>query len=174
MSRETMPVNITLPLKLDAFTVAHCEEAVQLTFHSLFGIQPRLLRIDLKNLGVGDHDISGVIGFAQNKMEGVLILGCKKETLLPLIAHFYGEEITELNHKAVDSVGEITNIIFGVVKEKYNRLGYKFEMCLPTVTLGSITPETTCVSGQRLTLIFAIQSGEFSVEMRLMAAEVAA
>lgn len=167
-------MNITNPLKLDAFTVAHCEEAVQLTFHSLFGVQARLVRVDRKNLAGGDHDIAGVIGFAQNCMEGVLTLGCKKETLLPLIGHFYGEEMTELNHKAVDSVGEITNIIFGVVKEKYNRQGYNFQMCLPKVTVGSKTASTAFAQGQRLTLIFAIQSGEFCVEVRLLAAEVAA
>jgi chemotaxis protein CheX len=81
-------------------------------------------------------DVSGVIGMAQNYLEGTLTLCLTFETVRDILPQVIGKSVSVTHEMAVDAVGEITNMIFGQVKADLNRRGYNLKLGIPSVVTG--------------------------------------
>ncbi len=82
------------------------------------------------------HDISGIIGVVQDDLEGTFSLSFSSETVFPILSEFYSKDIKKIDDRAIDSVAELTNVVYGLLKESLNDYGYGFKMCLPIVVMG--------------------------------------
>ncbi len=83
-----------------------------------------------------DHDISGIVGVMQDSLEGTFSLSFKLDTIFHILSGVYRREITKIDDISIDSVGELTNIVYGMLKQQLNEVGFQFKMCLPVVVVG--------------------------------------
>lgn len=80
--------------------------------------------------------LSGVVGFAGDKLNGCLVLRFDKPSILSIVSGMFMEEITEVNTEVVDAVGELTNIVLGSAKGGLHEIGYELGMAQPIVVQG--------------------------------------
>ncbi len=156
-------------LKLDQNAVRDCQMAVDETFSCLFGIRPELKEITGNTEANQYPEISGVMPFIQYKeIEGALKVTFQVESICALMSDFYGEPIEDVNRRVIGGVGEITNIVFGILKEKFNSSGSKIKMCLPEVVVGGDHDIFSSLTSQNLLLDFNHPKGSFTVEILLL------
>ena len=81
-------------------------------------------------------DIAGVVGITSDENRGSLILSFSKSAILEIHNQILGEVETELSQSVADIVGEMSNMIYGSSKSKLNKIGYNFQMSIPTIVSG--------------------------------------
>lgn len=81
-------------------------------------------------------DVSGVIGIAQSQLEGTLTLCLTFETVRDILPQIIGKSVAVTHEMAVDTVGEITNMIFGQIKADMAARGYSLKLGIPCVVTG--------------------------------------
>jgi chemotaxis protein CheX len=81
-------------------------------------------------------DISGIIGLVQAHLDGTLILCVTFETMRDILPKVLGKSVTVTNEMAVDAVGELTNMIFGQVKNELNARKHQIKLGIPCVVTG--------------------------------------
>ena len=81
-------------------------------------------------------DISGIIGMAQQQLEGTLMLCMTFETVHGFLPQVLGQTITITHEMCVDAVGELTNMIFGQVKSELNQRDHQIKLGIPSVVTG--------------------------------------
>jgi chemotaxis protein CheX len=82
-------------------------------------------------------EIAGVVGITSNENRGLLIISFSKEAILAVHNTMLGETETELSQSVVDVVGELSNMIYGASKSELNKMGYNFQMAIPTIAKGT-------------------------------------
>lgn len=141
------------------------EEAVRTTFQELFGSTVALKGTQTVSSPQPGREVSGIIGFVQDELEGVLSIGFPRDTLFKSLSPLYGVTLNSIDEKTVDGVGEITNTIFGIAKASFAKTGFKFQMCIPMVVIGE---GYFIYSYQEIELVrmhFDSDMGEFWVEV---------
>jgi len=81
-------------------------------------------------------DISGIIGMVQKQLEGTLMLCMTFETVRDILPQVLGKSVTITHEMAVDAVGELTNMVFGQVKNELNQRGHQIKLGIPCVVTG--------------------------------------
>jgi CheY-specific phosphatase CheX len=141
------------------------EAAVKETLKELFALDSYMKSSSHAVAPIPNREVQGMIGFVQDQLEGTLSVGFSKDTLFKILTPFYGEELTKVDDRVLDGVGELTNTIFGIVKGVYSAEGFQFDMCLPMVAVGEVY---FLYSYQPLDLVrleFATEHGPFWIEI---------
>ena len=108
-------------------------------------------------------DVSGLIEFKSPPFAGSIYIHLPKEILFHVYEQMVGEKYTELSKDVLDSIGEISNMAYGVAKGKLNPLGFEFNMSIPKVCL---TADLNRVPGiPHLLIPFSIQSRKCQLEI---------
>jgi CheY-specific phosphatase CheX len=81
-------------------------------------------------------DVSGVIGMAQHNLEGTLMLCLTYETVRDILPQVVGRHMAITHEMAVDAVSEITNMVFGQIKNNLGQRGYQLKLGIPCVVSG--------------------------------------
>jgi chemotaxis protein CheX len=81
-------------------------------------------------------DVSGVVGFVQDKLEGTLTACFEMKCLKHILPRLLGDDIEVTQEVVMDAVGEITNMIFGQIKTELNQRGYQLRFGMPSVIKG--------------------------------------
>jgi len=81
-------------------------------------------------------EIAGIIGMVAGGAKGTLIICFTSKSAFKIIENMLGEVHTNLTPEVTDAVGELTNMIYGSAKTTLNKMGYEFEMAIPTVVTG--------------------------------------
>ena len=92
-----------------------------------------------KNHQPPNCDVAGIVGMVAGTMKGTLMISYMKSTILKVYENLLGEQLNEVDQNIRDAVGEFTNQIYGVAKTTLNKLGYQFEMAIPTVITGNLS-----------------------------------
>src|ERR1700722_6980527 len=132
-SRHAQPT----PLELNEDLAKEIGRAVCGAMRETFGIEvvPGAFEIGTGMVSlVGD--VSGVIGMAQNQLEGTLTLCLTFETVRDILPQIVGKSVSITHEMAVDAVGEITNMIFGQIKRDMSERGYQLKLGIPCVVTG--------------------------------------
>lgn len=110
------------------------------------------------------YDVSGIIGLTGG-MSGDVIVSFDERVAILATGALLGEQPAELDNDVVDAVGELTNMIAGAAKGSLE--SYDMSLALPTVILGS-GHRIGFKSGIRpISMPFASQWGDFSVDLGL-------
>lgn len=118
-------------------------------------------RIENKWNTVGD--VSGLIDFQSPPFAGAIYIHLPKEILFHVYEQMVGEKYTELSKDVLDSIGEISNMAYGVAKGKLNPLGFEFNMSIPKVCL---TQDLNRIPGTPHLLIpFSIHGKKCQIEI---------
>ncbi len=81
-------------------------------------------------------EVAGIIGMVAGSAKGTLLICFTSRSAYKIIENMLGEVHTNLTPEVTDAVGELTNMIYGSAKTTLNKLGYQFEMAIPTVVTG--------------------------------------
>lgn len=125
-------------LDIDDELLSDLINAVHSTIAAVSGIKTQVeatKEMDLEHPCSGD--ISGTVGMIQTQLEGSLIVSFPQETISALIEPIYGTRFNEINDSVKECVGELTNMIYGQVKESLNQRGYRFQMAIPNIVIGA-------------------------------------
>lgn len=104
-------------------------------FTTMLGVNPKRLNVKLGGGGANEDMLTALVGIS-GEWSGVLALRFPPQTALNLTNRMLEAELTEVDDHVIDAVAELTNIVGGGAKAKFNcdpplRLG------LPTVVQGT-------------------------------------
>lgn len=109
--------------------------AVDRTFIQMFGLktESKFATLDCESSLPGG--VTGMMALNQNGPHGVLVLTFPHPTLFAIMKKFFKREFTEIDKVAMGTVGEITNIVFGVFKHRLREKGFNYPLGLPQVAM---------------------------------------
>ncbi len=136
---------------------------VHATLSSMFGLKPKVGNFTLEDECDVKGDVSGIVTLTQEKIEGTLIVTFPKATIFGILAKMYRKPFTEVNQSVKLGVGELTNIIYGVVKANLNKDGFQFKMAVPSVVIGDQHTVIPFDSGPTMIVPFTTELGPFHV-----------
>jgi len=144
--------------------------AVQKALGSMFSAIATPGKPTLETDFVIKGDISGLVGMVQDKMEAVMIVSFEKKTIFSMLAKVYGKEFSEIDTSVKQGVGEMTNIIYGLIKKSLNEKGFEFKLAIPNVVIGnSHTIINIHDGGKTLVVPFNVEGGTFNIEIAVQA-----
>ena len=153
------------PLKVDLGDrlAKEIDYGVHATLSSMFGLKPQVGVFTLVDECTVKGDVSGIVTLTQEKIEGTLIVTFPKATIFGILAKMYRKPFTEVNQSVKLGVGELTNIIYGVVKANLNKDGFQFKMAVPSVVIGDQHTVIPFDSGPTMVVPFSSEVGTFHV-----------
>ena len=155
-------------LHLDEGMVKVIDRAVVETFSSFMGFNPVLKSSEKTSQNVSErYEISGIIAFIQDSVEGTLAIRFRQDSVLNLLSRVYGETLTSVDSRVIGGVAELANVIHGIAKEDLNLQGFHYQMCLPVVIIGDNHAVVNALSGQKLILSYDLDGHEAIVELVL-------
>lgn len=155
-------------LTLDEAMVKIIDKAVVETFSSFMGFTPVLQHSEKCDRVLSDrYEISGIIAFIQESIEGTLAIRFRQESILKLLSRIYGEELSVLDNRVIGGVAELANVIHGIAKEDLNLQGYHYQMCLPVVIIGDNHSVVSALSGQKLIMKYDLDGEQAIIELVL-------
>ncbi len=124
-------------ISLDDVLAKNVVTAVMRSMKETFGVP---VTADAPEYGEGivalAGDISGIIGLVQDHLDGTLILCMPFEAVKELLPKVLGESVSITHEMAVDAVGELTNMIFGQIKNELNQRNHQIKLGIPCVVTG--------------------------------------
>lgn len=139
------------------------DNGVHATLSNMFGLKTTVEKFRIEEECTVKGDISGLITLIQDKNEGTLIVSFPKATIFGLLSKMYRKPFAEINQSVKLGVGELTNIIYGVVKSNLNKDGFTLKMAVPNVVIGDQHRILTCDSGPTMVVPFHSEAGPFYV-----------
>lgn len=140
---------------------------VNSTFTSMFGLRPNADKHFIEEQCLSKGHVSGIVGLTQQRVEGALIVCFPRATIFAILGKMYRKEFVEVDKSVKAGVGELTNIIFGVVKTNLNKSGFGFKMAIPNVIVGEQEAVAIANPGSTLVIPFQTASGPFSVSLMI-------
>lgn len=146
------------------------------TLSDVFGVKPVTGSYSVEQAGeIKMSNIFDIAGFVelnnQEKHGGHLVVSFPQATIFAILGKFYRKQFTDFEKSIQDGVGELTNMIFGLMKANLGKEGFAFKMALPKVVLGNETPEQLKGATRTQTLVLTIpyetEAGPFSVTLIL-------
>lgn len=110
--------------------------AVNNTMETMLGKAPVRNAPKIKEHMIAQGDISGIIGFAGEFVQGSVALSFSTEAALKIYRTMMGEIFHKINHEVEDTVGELINIVAGGAKTEFENNGLSFRISIPTVVVG--------------------------------------
>jgi chemotaxis protein CheX len=163
-----MSTQVPKPLQISEDLVKEVDHGVSKTFSTMFGIMPVAGQHTFDHESASKADISGFVGLAQARVEGVLVISFPQETIFAMLSTMYKKPFNEVDKSVRSGVGELTNIVFGVMKTNLNKNGFALKMAIPNVIFGDQhSVMSSAVEGKSFTIPYMTDSGPFSVHLTL-------
>jgi chemotaxis protein CheX len=142
--------------------------AVSEAFNKTFDVAVKLGRYSIGEGSVNlTGDVSGVVGFVQEKLEGTLTACFNIKTIHQVLPRLLGNDIEITQDVAMDAVGEITNMIFGQIKTELNKRGHHVRFGMPSVIRGDGHFISQMHQGRYMMMNFEIEGSSFQIHVAL-------
>lgn len=153
-------------LELDHDTLIEICNGVHSMFSVTFGLTPVAQPHRLERGCTVQGDLSGVVTMVQERIEATMIVSFQKEVVFTMLAKAYNIHADSVDNLVISTVGEIANVVHGVVKTNLNRRGFALQPSIPSVVVGQshIIGSPTATS---LVIPFLIEHGKFHVVLTL-------
>jgi chemotaxis protein CheX len=142
---------------------------VQFSLQTLFKILPTPGPFRLEKECTVRGDVTGVIVMTQENAEGTFNLTFPKATLFNLLEFVFNRKFTEVDTFVQSSVGEMTNVIYGLLKAGLNSEGYDFKMNVPQIVFTAGHEVVSREHGETLVVPFDTNFGSFYVSINASA-----
>jgi chemotaxis protein CheX len=109
-------------------------------------------------------DVTGIIGLS-GQARGSLALSFKESCIFVIISGMLGETYKEINNEVADAVGELTNMISGVARQKLEAKGLRVTAAIPTVIVGKNHSIQHILSGPSVIIPFHIGENTFVIDV---------
>ncbi|MDX1922734.1 MAG: chemotaxis protein CheX [Alphaproteobacteria bacterium] len=164
----TNPPSKPLALALGDQLAQDFSHAVGDAFSKTFGIEVKTGRYSIGEGAVSlTGDVSGVVGFVQEKLEGTLTACFNMKTIRTVLPRLLGDDIEITQAVAMDAVGEITNMIFGQIKTELNKRGHHVRFGMPSVISGDGHFISQLHQGRYMIMNFELEGGVIQIHIAL-------
>ena len=152
-------------VKTEIYNLVLSEVALSVneTLRTMFGIETKALENVIESECFTEGDISGLMSIVGDKFGGAIIISFPKQTIFKILEKVYFMEFNEVNESVISGVGELANIIYGLVKTSINKQGDNLQMSLPNVILGNQHVIVGVSNGPVVKIPFNTELGDFSV-----------
>jgi chemotaxis protein CheX len=156
-----------LRLVLDERLARTCVNCVEKALAEMFGVQAQAGAWSVLNEYTAGGDVTGILSMVQLRLEANLVLSFDRETIFGVLSKLYRREFTEIDKSVQQGVGELTNIVYSMMKKALNEQGYTFQMAIPSVIFGEDHRVQTIHQGQTLVVPFTTDHGPFTVAVTI-------
>lgn len=139
-------------------------EATETVLQTMAFIKPQAGKPYLKNDNVAHGDVSAIIGMT-GSVRGSLAISFSGSCILKVVSNMLGEELTDISGDIKDAVGEITNMVSGVARQKLQSEGYNITAAIPTVVSGANHTILHVLGGPSIIIPFQTDYGPFVVDV---------
>lgn len=146
-------------------------ESVTKTMEMMLGSKPRVQKPYLKGTQPNWGDVSGIIGFAGEKVIGSVAISMPQRSALGVYELMMGDTVTEITPDVQDSIGELTNIVAGNAKNFFAENGMHFNITVPSVIVGKRHNISYKENGKVLVIPFDMEKAPFVLELLLKVVE---
>ncbi|MCX7982234.1 MAG: chemotaxis protein CheX, partial [Syntrophales bacterium] len=115
-------------------------------------------------------DVSGIIGIMGNAV-GSLAISFKESCILAITSRVLGEKYEDICRDVFDTVGELTNMISGVARNKMEKVGLKAYAAIPTVIYGKNHVIMHILKSPSIVIPFDTPYGQFFVDVCIKVVE---
>ncbi|MDD4975965.1 MAG: chemotaxis protein CheX [Bacteriovorax sp.] len=112
-------------------------------------------------------EITSQVSLFQENLEAILIICLDKQTLLYIANKVFGSNKTEIDDAVKSCINEFSNMIFGVLKTKLTKYGYKFKMSIPSLITGTHEFSANIKNGETYQIKFLLTVPERVVTVNL-------
>ena len=145
-------------------------KATENVLQTMAFIYPRPGEHYLNDRSIALGDVSAIIGLT-GSMKGSLVLSFSESAILKIVSNMLGEDLTEITEDVKDAVGEITNMVSGVARQKLEAGGYNVTSAIPTIVSGKNHTVSHVLSGPSVIIPFDTDFGPFVVDLCLKSDE---
>lgn len=154
-------------LTLDPQLARDLITAVQSTLSTMFYTPTRVGDYRIENYLKTESDCSSIINMCQEGSSASLILSFRKESITFVIQSLYGDKFIPSSSLIHDTVGELANVVYGLLKTTLNSRGYSFKSAIPHVVMGEKHTVSSVRAGMSLMIPFKLEAGTFHVQIAL-------
>lgn len=146
-------------------------ESVIKTMEMMLGTKPRVQKPYLKGTQPNWGDVSGIIGFAGEKVIGSVAISMPMKSALGVYALMVSDTVTEITPEVQDSIGELTNIVAGNAKNFFAERDMHFNITVPSVIVGKRHNISYKENDKVLVIPFDMDNVPFVLELLLKVSE---
>ena len=139
-------------------------EATGNVLRTMAFVEPRPGKPFLKKDNIAYGDVSAIIGLT-GSVQGSLALSFSGSCILKIVSNMLGEEMSNITPEVKDAVGEITNMVSGVARQKLEAEGYNIAAAIPTVVSGVNHTILHVMGGPSIIIPFETDDGLFVVDV---------
>ncbi len=141
-------------------------EAMETVLRTMAFVEPRSGKPYLKKDNIAQGDVSAIIGMT-GSVRGSLALSFSEGCILKVVSNMLGENLTHIGSEVKDAVGEITNMVSGVARQKLESEGYNIAAAIPTVVSGTNHSILHVLGGASIIIPFETDDGPFVIDICL-------
>lgn len=112
-----------------------------------------------------DCHVSAMIGLSGD-LTCMLSLHCPGNVGMAITGEMLGMEVEEVDTDVKDTLGEISNMIAGGLKESFAAEKINLELSIPTTVTGKSYRVSSPTKSNRVIIPFDLEQGRFFVEMK--------
>ena len=143
------------------------KESVTEVIATYIGKTPELTDTKVRSDNVALGEVSAIIGLTGEKFRGTFIVSFEKELLFSIVASLFGETPKEINQEVIDAAGEITNMICGSFRRRFEKFGATLTASVPSMVTGKNHTITPLCKTPRLVFKYKIDNAHLIVEFCL-------
>lgn len=155
--------------QFDVNTINPFVEAVHSVFTTMLNTEPKRTALRIGQEPAGPHSLTALIGISGEK-HGVVVLRFPEATARTLAGRMLGVDFDTLNEEVIDAISEITNMVGGAAKAKFDT-DPPLDLGLPTVVEGNDYQVRYPTKSVWLAIPYETDAGKFSMEITFSAAE---
>jgi CheY-specific phosphatase CheX len=125
-----------MPNPINNEIAGEVQTAVEQALSQMFNVKAKATSQIFDTHATTSGDISGILDLTTDVLVGSLIVSFKRKTLLNILKVLYRRDLANGEPAIADGAGEITNIIFGILKHRLAKKQVALKMSLPQVLTG--------------------------------------
>ncbi len=142
-------------------------ESMRTVLSTMALIEPEIGAASEKHDNVCWGTITGLISMRSPKLTGSLILSFDDASIVEIVQGMLQERFDSHSQEVTDAVGEMTNMVCGLGKQKLSEQGIAFDMATPMVIRGVGTTLAQIHAGVTLQIPFKTKTGTFVIETNM-------
>jgi len=155
----------TSRLNLNKVLAEDIVKDVRTTFQMMFRVAVRDKPYYFEKESTILGDLSGIIEMNQEKKEAVLILTFPRDTIHYIVNQLNPNLTHDLDQASYGYIGELTNVVYGMLKKTLNDKGFQFKPSIPTVVSGQNSEINETYVDESVIIPFDTEAGPFFVRV---------
>ncbi len=143
------------------------KESVTEVISTYTGKTPELVETKVRTDNVGLGEVSSIVGLTGEKIKGAFIVSFQQELLFSIVEALFGSRPSEINQEVLDAAGEITNMICGGFRRRFEKFGPSLKASVPSMVTGKNHTITALCHSPRLVFKYKVDDHFLIVEFCL-------